>query len=232
MSQITFIRPDGKDCSAYYVEPASGASAPGVVIIQEWWGLNDQIKGVAQQFATHGYRALVPDLYRGQLGLDAKEAEHLMTNLNFADAAGQDIRGAVQYLKTSSAKVGVTGFCMGGALTLLSSVFVPEGDAFVAWYGFPPLEYIDASKIKAPVMGHFATHDAFFPIAQVAVLEEKLTQAGVPFTFHRYDAQHAFANETNVNSPLPLKYDPAAAETAMQRTLEFFDTHLGVPQRA
>ena len=232
MSQVTFTRPDGKQCSGFYVEPAAGAQAPGVVIIQEWWGLNDQIKGVAERFAAHGYRALVPDLYRGQLGLDAKEAEHLMTELNFADAAGQDIRGAVQYLKASSAKVGVTGFCMGGALTLLSAVFVPEADAAVAWYGFPPLDYIDASKIHAPLLGHFATDDAFFPIQQVDGLEEKLKQAGVAYTFYRYDAQHAFANENNVDSPLPLKYDPTAAETAWQRTLEFFDRHLGAAQAA
>jgi carboxymethylenebutenolidase len=232
MPQLTFTRPDGKDCSGFYVEPADGPHAPGVVIIQEWWGVNDQIKGVAEKFAARGYRALVPDLYRGQLGLDAKEAEHLMTNLNFGDAAGQDIRGAVQYLKASSRKVGVTGFCMGGALTLLSAVFVPEADAAVAWYGFPPLDYIDASKIQAPLMGHFAIHDAFFPIQQVDLLEQKLQQAGVAYTFHRYEAQHAFANENNVNSPLPLKYDPTATETAWQRTLDFFDKHLAAPKRA
>jgi carboxymethylenebutenolidase len=232
MSQVTFTRPDGKDCSGFYVEPAAGAQAPGVVVIQEWWGLNDQIKGVAARFAARGYRALVPDLYRGRIGLDAKEAEHLMKDLQFADAAGQDIRGAVQYLKASSSKVGITGFCMGGALTLLSAVFVPEADAAVAWYGFPPLDYIDASKITAPLMGHFATHDAFFPIQQVDLLEEKLQQAGVSYAFHRYEAQHAFANEENVDSPLPLKYDPAAAETAWERTVEFFDKHLGVAQPA
>ena len=232
MSQMTFTRPDGRDCSGFYVEPAAGAEAPGIVVIQEWWGLNDQIKGVAERFAARGYRALVPDLYRGQIGLDAKEAEHLMKDLNFADAAGQDVRGAVQHLKTSSAKVGITGFCMGGALTLLSAVFVPEADAAVAWYGFPPLDFIDASKIKAPLMGHFATHDAFFPIQQVDALEEKLKQAGVPYTFHRYEAQHAFANEDNVDSPLPLKYDPAAAETAWERTVAFFEKHIGVAQPA
>ena len=232
MSHIIFTRPDGKECSGFYVEPAAGNQAPGIVIIQEWWGLNDQIKGAAERFAAHGYRALVPDLYRGQIGLDAKEAEHLMTNLNFADAAGQDVRGAVQYLKASSRKVGVTGFCMGGALTLLSAVFVREADAAVAWYGFPPLEYIDASKITAPLMGHFATHDAFFPIQQVDVLEEKLKQAGVQYTFHRYNAQHAFANENNVDSPMPLKYDPTAAESAWHRTLEFFDRQLGAAQPA
>lgn len=231
MSQMTFNRPDGKTCSGFYVEPAAGPRAPGVVVIQEWWGLNDQIKGVANRLAVRGYRALVPDLYRGQVGLDAKEAEHLMGSLDFGDAAGQDVRGAVQYLKSSSEKVGVTGFCMGGALTLLSAVHVPELDAAVAWYGFPPLDYIDASKIKAPLMGHFAMADAFFPIQQVDALEQKLQQAGVRYTFYRYQAQHAFANETMLNPPIPVKYDAAAAETAWQRTLEFLDRNLGVPQR-
>src|ERR1051326_8635045 len=156
---ITFKRPDGKDCSGFYVEPPAGNKAPALVVIQEWWGLNDQIKGVANRLASSGYRALVPDLYRGKVGLDAKEAEHLMNGLNFGDAAGQDIRGAVQYLKQSSPKAGITGFCMGGALTLLAAVHVPEADAAVTWYGFPPLEYIDASKIHVPIMGHWATED-------------------------------------------------------------------------
>jgi carboxymethylenebutenolidase len=227
MSHITFSRPDGKECSGFYVEPAAGSRAPGVVIIQEWWGVNDQIKGVAERFAAQGYRALVPDLYRGQVGLDAKEAEHLMGNLNFGDAAGQDIRGAVQHLKKTSAKVGVNGYCMGGALTLLSAVFVPEADAAVAWYGFPPLDYVDATQIKAPLMGHFATEDQFFPIAQVDLLEEKLKAAGVAYTFHRYKAQHAFANENHKNPPMPVKYDPTAADMAWQRTLQFFQQHLG-----
>jgi carboxymethylenebutenolidase len=230
MSQVTFTRPDGKTASGYYVEPTAGAKAPGVVIIQEWWGVNDQIKGVAQRFAERGYRALVPDLYRGQVGLDAKEAQHLMEGLNFGEAAGQDIRGAVQYLKQSSEKVGVTGFCMGGALTLLAAANVPELDAAVAWYGFPPLDYLDASKITAPLMGHFAMRDAFFTIDQVPALEQKLAQAGVRYTFHRYDAQHAFANEAPVDPNIPTKYDKSAAETAWQRTLEFFDEHLGAAQ--
>jgi carboxymethylenebutenolidase len=227
MSQtITFKRPDGKDCSGFYVEPAAGGRAPGIVVIQEWWGLNDQIKGVANRLAAAGYRALVPDLYRGKVGLDAEEAGHLMNNLNFGDAAGQDIRGAAQYLKSGSTKAGVTGFCMGGALTILSSVFVPELDAAVSWYGFPPLEYVDATKIKAPLMGHFATDDAYFPIQQADALEARLKQAGVKYEFHRYIAKHAFANEMNTNPQSPILYDAAAAETAWQRTFAFFKQHL------
>jgi carboxymethylenebutenolidase len=226
MKQVTFQRPDGRDCSGYLFEPAAGPSAPGVVVVQEWWGVNDQIKGVAEQYAALGYRALVPDLYRGKVSLDAKEAEHLMSGLDFGQAAGLDVRGAVQYLKGSSRKVGVTGYCMGGALTFLAIAGAPEADAAVAWYGYPPLEYLDASRITAPVQGHFAVHDAFFPIAGVDGLQQKLEAAGVKYTFYRYEAQHAFGNETNVDKPLPIRYDAAAAQTAWTRTIEFFGQHL------
>jgi len=225
---ISYKRPDGGSVNGYLAEPKGGSSAPAMVVIQEWWGLNDQIKGVADKLAGAGYRALVPDLYRGKVAVEANEAEHLMTNLNFGDAAGQDIRGAVQYLKASgSRKTGVTGFCMGGALTPLSVVNVPEADAGVVWYGFPPLEYIDASKIKAPLLAHWATEDVPFPIAKVGELEQKLQAAGVKFEFHRYNAKHAFANETADSKKLPiLKYDPEAAALAWRRTMDFLAKNL------
>ena len=218
---VSFRRPDGGTCSGFYVEPAGGTSAPGIVVIQEWWGVNDQIKGVARRLADAGYRALVPDLYRGKIGVDAEEAEHLMNQLDFVDAASQDVRGAVMHLKAAGSKVGLTGFCMGGALSLLSATKVPELDAVVCFYGMPPLDFIDASKIKAPILGHFATKDAFFDIKNVDALEQKLKQANVEHEFHRYDAMHAFANENAVNMPIPIKYDQAAAELAWQRTLNF-----------
>ena len=227
-TMIEYKRPDGQSVNGYLAEPAAGAKEPGIVVIQEWWGLNDQIKGVADTLAAQGYRALVPDLYRGKVALAANEAEHLMNELNFGDAAGQDVRGAVAHLKGSgSAKVGVTGFCMGGALTLLSSVFVPELDAGVAWYGYPPLDYIDASKIKIPLMGHWAIEDVPFPIAKVDDLEKKLGDAKVHFEFHRYQAKHAFANETADSKGLAmLKYDAVAAKLAWERTMGFFGKHL------
>ncbi len=225
---ISFKRPDGQDVNGYLAEPPGGKNAPGIVVIQEWWGLNDQICGVADRLAAQGYRALVPDLYRGKVGLAANEAEHLMNALDFGDAASQDIAGAVAHLKDSgSAKVGVTGFCMGGALTLLSSVFVSNMDAGVAWYGYPPLEFIDASKIKAPLMAHFAIEDVPFPIAKVDDLEKKLSAAKVVYEFHRYAAKHAFANEEADTKGLPfLKYDAALADQAWKRTMAFFAKHL------
>jgi carboxymethylenebutenolidase len=226
---ISYTRPDGKTSKGYMVEPVQGGNAPGIVVIQEWWGLDDEIKAVAEKLSAAGYRALVPDLYRGKMTLDAKEAEHLMNGLDFGDAASQDIRGAVQHLKrTGSAKAGVMGFCMGGALTVLSSVFVPESDANVTWYGYPPLEYVDAGAIKAPLLGHWAMHDQFFAIEGVDALAKKLEDAGADFEFHRYDAKHAFANAKSATRNLPpLGYSPEAAELAWQRTMAFFQKRLG-----
>lgn len=225
---ISYTRPDGKASSGYMVEPTRGSKAPGVVVIQEWWGLDDQIKGVAEKLAAQGYRALVPDLYRGKLALEANEAEHLMNGLDFADAATQDIRGAVQYLKaTGSSKAGVMGYCMGGALTLLASVFAPESDANATWYGYPPLEYVDASKIRAPLLGHWATQDQFFAISGVDTLEERLKAANTQYAFYRYDAKHAFANEeSDARNLPPLGYNPEAAKLAWDRTMAFFQENL------
>jgi carboxymethylenebutenolidase len=227
---VSFNRPDGQALQGYLAEPANAPAAPALVVIQEWWGLNDQIRGVADRFAEAGYRALVPDLYRGKSTVEAEEANHLMTHLDFGQAAGQDVRGAVSYLKGSgSTRCGVTGFCMGGALTTLSAVHVPEMDAGVIWYGYPPLEFVDAAKIKAPLMGHWATRDVPFPIAGVDALEARLRGADVSFEFHRYDAMHAFFNETQVGEKklLPvIEYEPAAAALAWSRTLAFLGRHL------
>ena len=225
---IQFTRPDGKTVDGYLVEPPNAANAPGIVVIQEWWGLDDQIKEVANRLAGAGYRALVPDLYRGKLALEAHEAEHLMNDLNFGDAASQDIRGAVQYLKaTGSSKVAVTGFCMGGALTVLSACFVPELDATVVWYGNPPAEFVDANNITKPMMGHWSMQDEFFSPAGVDELEQKLKLAGVEHEFHRYDAKHAFANpQADARGLAPLQYHPEAAELAWKRSLDFLNKYL------
>ncbi|MGF6695470.1 dienelactone hydrolase [Paraburkholderia sp. MM5496-R1] len=149
---IEFKRPDGETVQGYLAEPEAAAGAPAVVVIQEWWGLNRQIRGVADRLAAAGYRALVPDLYRGKSTVEVEEAHHLMSGLNFSDAAAQDVRGALQYLKaTGSAKVGVTGYCMGGGLTVLALSMAPEADAGVVWYGYPPLELVNGVEYpRAP----------------------------------------------------------------------------------
>ncbi|MGF6485834.1 dienelactone hydrolase family protein [Paraburkholderia sp. JPY419] len=223
-SMITFNRPDGKQLQGYLAKPEKTAGAPAIVVIQEWWGLNDQIRGVADRLAKAGYFALVPDLYRGKSTVEEDEAHHLMSGLDFGDAATQDVRGAVQYLQQHAAKVGVTGYCMGGALTFLALCNVPELAAGVVWYGFPPLDYLDASKIKVPVMGHWGQQDEFFAADTVDALEKKLTDAKVDIEFHRYLARHAFANETAVGSGRIAKtqYDPVWAQQAWDRTLTFF----------
>ena len=223
-SMISYTRPDGASRQGYLAESVGGPGSPGVVVIQEWWGLNAQIRGVADRLAAAGFSALVPDLYQGKSTVEAEEAHHLMTGLNFGDAAAQDIRGAVQYLKARAPKVGVTGFCMGGALTLLTQGASPEVDAAVVWYGCPPLEYIDASKIKVPLQGHWAAQDQFFAIATVDALEAKLREAGVGFEFHRYLAHHGFANETALGpGRIPgTQYDAVWAQQAWDRCFRFF----------
>lgn len=225
---IEYKRPDGQAVKGYLAEPADKTHAPGVVVIQEWWGLDSEVKAVADRLAKDGYRALVPDLYRGKLALEAKEAEHLMGDLNFGDAAGQDIRGAVQYLKaTGSKKVVVTGFCMGGALTVLSACNVPELDGTVVWYGYPPLEYVDTTLITKPMMAHWATHDDFFTISGVDQLDAKLTEANIQHEFYRYDAKHAFANpKADSRGMPPLQYDEASARLAWDRTMQFLKKNL------
>ena len=218
--KITFKRPDGKESTGYYAIPSAGENAPGVVIIQEWWGLNDQIKGVANRLAEIQYRALVPDLYRGTVTLEVAEAEHLMGNLDFGDAATQEIRGAVQYLKENSSKVAVLGFCMGGALSILTAVHVKEANAVVCWYGVPPEEAADPSTIKIPLQGHFAQEDEFFPPTQVDALEARLKKGNATYEIYRYQAKHAFGNETGDN------HDPEATKLAWQRTVDFLAKHI------
>ena len=226
---VSFPRPDGVSVSGYLAEATRPLGA--VVVIQEWWGLNEQIRGVARRWASAGFTALVPDLYRGKSTVEAEEADHLMTDLDFGDAASQDVRGAVQYLKglqLGSGKVGVTGYCMGGALTVLSATLVPEADAAVVWYGMPPLQFVDAGEVKMPLQAHWATQDTSFPIAGVDGLEAKFAEAGVRYEGHRYLAHHAFANE-EAQGPGRIagtQYDAAWAQQAWDRAMRFFGRHL------
>ncbi len=197
MNQITLQRPDSKELTGYYCQAQNSNDAPVIVFIQEWWVINDQIKGVAQRLCEAGYRTLVPDLYRGKVTVEAQEAEHLMGNLDFADAVTQDIRGAVQYLKQTDTNqnnpgVGVIGYCMGGALSILTALHVKEVDALVSWYGVPPEEAGDTRMIQIPLQGHFATDDEFFPPKQVESLEAGLKEGNVNYEFYWYSSKHAF----------------------------------------
>ena len=213
---IQFKRPDDRTCPGYLATAKAGAGAHGFVCIQEWWGLNEQIKKTADRLAEAGYRALVPDLYRGKLAKASDEASHLMSNLNFQDAAEQDIRGAAQYLNLSSKKVAVGGFCMGGALTILAAVRVPEMDAGACFYGIPDLPAGEFKKLRIPLFCHFANRDGWITPAKVNDFEAALEQSKSKFEIYRYDAQHAFMNEAR-----PGVYDAASARIAWERTLNF-----------
>ncbi|KAI4968706.1 hypothetical protein ZWY2020_046036 [Hordeum vulgare] len=175
-------------------------NAPGVVVLQEWWGVNNDIKNHAIHASQigGGYRALIPDLYRGKVALDAAEARHLVEGLDWQGAI-KDIQASVKWLKQNgSSKVGVTGYCMGGALAIASGVLVPEVDSVVAFYGTPSSELADPSKALAPIQAHFAELDTYVGFADVTAaksLEEKLKSCGVPHEVHIYPGcSHAFMN--------------------------------------
>ena len=208
-------RPDGASIRAYLA--SAGEQRPCVVVIQEWWGLNAQICGVADRFAQAGYTALAPDLYQGRVTQEPDEASHLMNGLDFPGATHQDIRGAVQYLKKTGGKVGVMGFCMGGALTIAAAVHVPEVSAAVCFYGIPPREFADPANIKIPFQGHFANQDDWCTPQAVDGLEKAMQAAGGRPEIFRYAAQHAFFNQLR-----PEVHDPACSALAWERTMEFF----------
>jgi carboxymethylenebutenolidase len=217
-TMIEFARPDGGRTRGYLA--SAGNKRPGIVIIQEWWGLNDQICGVADRFARAGYNALAPDLYKGRLTTTPDEASHLMSGLDFPDATHQDLRGAAQHLKGSSGKVAVLGFCMGGALTIAALVHIPDIAAGVCFYGIPPREFADPTKIRAPLQGHFANRDDWCTPAAVDALEDAMKAVGAAPEIYRYDAAHAFFNERSA------AYDLASANQAWERTAAFLEKQL------
>jgi carboxymethylenebutenolidase len=216
---IDFKRPDGGSTRGYFAQAvdSTGGGRAAIVVIQEWWGLNDQICGVADRFARAGYNALAPDLYKGKVVQKDDEANHLMSKLDFPDATHQDIRGAVQYLQANkSGKVGVMGFCMGGALTIAAAVHVPEVAAGVCFYGIPPKDFADPAKIKIPLQAHFANKDGWCTPQAADELEKAMRAAGAKPELYRYDADHAFFNERRGEV-----YDAACANQAWERTIAF-----------
>lgn len=221
-TKITFNRPDGKEASGYLARSA-GANAPGLVVIQEWWGLQDQIKGMCDRFAAAGYDALAPDLYHGVVVPyhDSEAANRQMTSLNFVAAVDQDVRGAVLHLRKPGVKVGLTGFCMGGAVTVIGACRIPELSAAVAFYGVPPEAVAKPADVKVPLQGHFANKDDYFTPQVVDAYEAGLRAAGKTYEFHRYDAGHAFMNEQRAEV-----HDHAAAQLAWDRMLTFLKKHL------
>ncbi len=201
--------------------PAGDGRGPGVVVLQEWWGVNDQIKSVADRFAAEGFVALVPDLYHGKVTADATEAGALMKGLDWPHAM-QDIAGAVAYLRAHprcTGAVAAMGFCMGGALAFATACAVPGLAAVVPFYGVPgPQDY--GSKVTAPIQAHFASKDDWASPTLARDIQATLQAAGKPMELHIYEAEHAFFNEAR-----PEVHDPAASALAWQRTLTFLRAH-------
>jgi carboxymethylenebutenolidase len=220
---ITFKRPDGKDASGYLANAARG-DAPGVVVIQEWWGLQDQIKGMCDRFARAGFDALAPDLYKGTVVPyhDTDAAGKEMNSLDFMDATTQTVRGAAQYLSRNGAKVGLTGFCLGGAVTIIGATKLPELTAGVVFYGIPPEQAAKPADVRIPLQAHFANKDDWCTPAAVDAFEKAMKAANKSLDIHRYDAEHGFANEQRMSV-----HDRKCAEQAWGRATEYFRKHLG-----
>ncbi|HWS86318.1 MAG TPA: dienelactone hydrolase family protein [Pyrinomonadaceae bacterium] len=223
--QMIEFQSDGGTARGYLSVP-EGGRGPGVVVIQEWWGLVPHIKDVADRFAAAGFVALAPDLYHGDVARSPDEAGKMMMALNIAQTE-RDLRGAVQHLldheATEGDRVGTVGFCMGGQLSLYAASKNERIGACVVFYGIHPKVEPDFDNLRAPVLGLFAEKDSFVTPEVVHKLEEKLREHGKEVETHIYPGtDHAFFNDTR-----PEVYDAEAAADAWRRTIEFFREHLG-----
>jgi len=208
---------------AYLARPK--APGPGVIVIQEWWGLVPHIEQIADRFAAEGFVALAPDLYHGQKTTSPDQAGKLMMSLRI-DEAARDLAAAAAYLGTlpevTGAKVGTVGFCMGGALSLFAASRNPDVGACVVFYGGHPNVKPDLASLQAPVLGLYAGLDTFVTPAVVDELDRQLTALGKRHEFHTYpQAQHAFFNDQR-----PEVHDAAASKDAWTRTVAFFRREL------
>jgi carboxymethylenebutenolidase len=227
MGEMVTFRSNGGEADGYLAVPGSG-SGPGVVVIQEWWGLNDQIKEVCDRYAAEGFVALAPDLYHGQATTKEDEAGQLMMSLNIEQAA-KDMAGAVDYLMSHDAVtsdgVGVVGFCMGGGLALWLGTLRPDAvKAVVSYYGLIPWPAAqpDYSKLRAAVQGHYGENDDFADPETVRKLEEELKGLGKEVEFYTYPGVgHAFTNHHR-----PDVFHEEHSEAAWRRTIDFFRRHL------
>ncbi len=223
--QMVEFGSNGANAAGYLARPASG-SGPGVIVIQEWWGLVDHIKALADRFAAEGFFALAPDLYHGDSTTSPDDAGRLMMALDI-ERAISELGGAEQVLLgldgIRGSTVGVVGFCMGGRLALAAACKRPQIGACVNFYGVHPNVSLDLAGLRAPVLGLFGENDGFVAQEDVRKLEHELQQAGRSATFHVYPgADHAFFNDSR-----PDVYNEEAAGDAWNRTLDFFREHLG-----
>jgi carboxymethylenebutenolidase len=216
---VTFSTASGP-ADGYLARPGQGK--PGVVVLQEWWGLVPHIKEVAERFAAQGYVALAPDLYHGQSTVEAEEASHLMQGLDWGLAL-EEIGGAVRYLRDVEGvdRVGVVGFCMGGALTVLAAT-LPGVDAYAAFYGFPPGDAGRLDRITAPGVLFFGDDEPYFSVPDARAFAERQRGAGRDAEVVVYPgAGHAFFNDDRADT-----FVRDAANDAWQRTLAHFGRHL------
>ena len=195
--------------------PATNDKTGGVVLVQEYWGVNDHIRDIVKRLAGEGFRVLAPDLYHGKVTADAGEAQHMMSALDWARAV-EDLAGAITYLRAhSNGKVAVAGFCMGGALSFAIATQVPGLAAVCPFYGVPPGG--DWSKVDAPIQAHISKTDDW---ASPDKVEAILAQVKTEHELHLYDAPHAFMNENR-----PEVYSKEAAALAWSRMLAFLRKH-------
>jgi carboxymethylenebutenolidase len=220
---IDFPRTSGGTARGYLAE-AKDPKAPGVVVIQEWWGLQGQIKSVCDRLAEAGFTALAPDLFGGKVipYHDSAAASATMSSLDFKRSTAEDVRGAVKYLAARGGKVGLTGFCMGGAITVIGAAHIPELSAAVDFYGIPPDAAAKPEDIRVPFQGHFADQDDWCTPEVVKQFEKRLKASGKTHELYRYPGHHAF-----MNSDRKEVHDPGAAKQAWDRMVAFFQKHLG-----
>ncbi len=216
---------NGGTAPGYLAVPESG-SGPGVVVLQEWWGVEPHIRDVCDRFAREGFLALAPDLYRGETTEQPDEAQQKMMALSM-EQAEKDMRGAVDYLaeheQFEGKGVGSVGFCLGGGLAVWAATANPKVKASVSYYYVMPHGKPDFSNIQAPVLGHFGTADDFVSVDDAKALEEEIRTAGNEVEFHFYeDAGHAFFNDTDRLGT----YHEGHAKTSWDRTVSFFREHL------
>jgi len=227
MGQLISYAINGDHAEGYLSIPPAG-HGPGLIVVQEWWGLVPHITELADRFAGVGFVALAPDHYHGEQAESPDEAAKLFMALKIA-TAGRELRGAADYLIGHSAvegrAVGVVGFCMGGQLALYAAA--EYGDRItcaVDFYGIHPNVRIEPSRLQVPVLGHFGTRDTSVSRETVEMLAREVNAAGGSFESHFYEADHAFFNDTR-----PQVYDARAAGVAWERTIEFLERHLTAP---
>lgn len=221
---VNYPDADGETLMGYLARPGDEEPAPAVVVIQEWWGLNEHIQDVTRRFANEGFVALAPDLYHGVSVSEPDEARKLVMELDMQEAV-REIQQAIDFLQSqpyvAGQEVGIVGYCMGGGLVLQTARVEEDLGAAIAYYG-SPLAPTEAEEVNAPVLGLYGEEDTGIAVDAVREMEAALNEAGITNEFHIYEgAGHAFFNDTRAS------YHPEAAADAWPRTLEWFRTHLG-----